>query len=386
MKILHVIASANPASGGVTSFVVQLSLKLIEQGHECEVLSLDDPQVSSWINVFPLKVYALGPGVTPYLYCPRTLGWLKENSSRYDLVVVNGIWLYHSFAVWKALYHSKTPYIVYPHGMLDPYFKKAFPLKHLKKWCFWPWADYRVIRDARATVFMCEEEKILARESFWLYKAKEQVVNFGIADIQGDAETQKASFFDRWPELKNKRILLFLSRIHPKKGCDLLIEAFAKIAQSDFTLHLVIAGPDQTNWRHDLELLATKLGISNRITWTGMITGDIKYGAFRSAEAFVLPSHQENFGIAVVESLACGIPVLISNKVNIWREIERENAGIVGNDTIDSIAEVFSEWIGLTDKERDILAKNAFRCFHENFDITTAVNSFLKIARDLIIA
>ena len=76
----------------------------------------------------------------------------------FDAVIINGLWQYHSFGAWRALRGTATPYYVFPHGMLDPWFKRSFPLKHLKKWLYWPWAEYRVLRDARAVIFTCEAE------------------------------------------------------------------------------------------------------------------------------------------------------------------------------------------------------------------------------------
>ena len=121
--------------------------------------------------------------------------------------------------------------------------------------------------------------------------------------------------------------LLFLSRIHEKKGCDLLLRAFAKIAAEYPELYLVVAGPDPMQLESRLRTQADRAGIGHRVYWPGMLQGAAKYGAFRCAEAFVLPSHQENFGIVVAEALACGTPVLISDQVNIWREILESGVG-----------------------------------------------------------
>lgn len=125
---------------------------------------------------------------------------------------------------------------------------------------------------------------------------------------------------------------MYLSRIHQKKGCDLLLEAFAKVASTDPDLHPVMAGPDQTGWVLKLKAHAARLGIADRVAWLGMLQGDDKWGAFYSAEAFCLPLHQEYFGVVVAEAMVCGKPVLISNKVNIWREIEVDGADIVQSD------------------------------------------------------
>jgi glycosyltransferase involved in cell wall biosynthesis len=189
--------------------------------------------------------------------------------------------------------------------MLDPWFKRTYPFKHLKKWAYWPWANYRVLRDAKAVLFTTEQERQLARQSFWLYQADEVVVGYGTSAPPGAAEKQRELFLSSFPHLRGQLILLFLSRIHPKKGVDLLIEAFAASAPRDWGLQLVIAGPDQVGWQSKLQHRAVELGIADLITWPGMLTGDLKWGAFRAAHLFCLPSHQENFGIVVAEALAC---------------------------------------------------------------------------------
>ena len=253
--------------------------------------------------------------------------------------------------------------------MLDPWFKRTYPLKHLKKCLYWPWAEYRVLRDAQAVLFTCEEEKLLARQSFGLYRASEVVVNFGTAGPVGDARGAAGGVpRPAIRTLQGKRLLLFLGRLHVKKGCDLLIEAFARVAAADPDLHLVMAGPDQAGWQAELERRAAALGVADRISWTGMLTGDLKWGAFHAAEAFVLPSHQENFGIAVAEALACGLPVLISNKVNIWREIAEDGAGLVAEDTEAGTTGMLQDWLLKSDEERQEMGRNARDSFARRYE------------------
>lgn len=378
MKILHVITSVDPAGGGPIEGLKQLAGVLTAKGHVIEIASLDAPD-ESWVAECPLPIHAMGPTKSTYGYTPRLLPWLKENAANYDFVIVRGIWQYGSFATWRALHKSKTPYLVFTHGMLDPWFKRTYPLKHLKKSLYWPWAEYRVLRDAAGVCFTCEEERILARQSFRLYKCREFVVNYGTAGAKGDGNAQKRHFLENFPQLQEKRMLLFLSRIHVKKGCDLLIAAFAKIASHDPNLHLVIAGPDQTNWRPQLEAQAEKLGIASRITWPGMLSGDLKWGAFEAAELFVLPSHQENFGIVVAEALSCGTPVLISNKVNIWREIESDGAGLVEEDSVEGTIRVLERWLQMSDEEKQKMRQQARDTFLQRFDINEAADSFLRV-------
>ena len=180
MKILHLLATLDPRAGGPIEGVRQSGVEMASLGHQVEVVSLDAPD-APFIAAFPLPVHALGPARGNYGYTSRLVPWLREHAPRYDAVIVNGLWQYHSFGAWRALSDLGVRYYVFAHGMLDPWFKHAYPLKHLKKWLYWPWGEYRVLRDARAVLFTTEEERMLARQSFRLYRAHERVVSFGTA-------------------------------------------------------------------------------------------------------------------------------------------------------------------------------------------------------------
>jgi glycosyltransferase involved in cell wall biosynthesis len=374
MRVLNCIRTMDPAFGGPVEAIQQLGTAMMRRGHRVEVACLDDPN-SSWLTQSPVPVIALGPAPGVFGYSSNFHRWIRENAPKYDIVIIHGIWQYHSFGTWRGLCGTKVPYVVFTHGMLDPWFKTTYPLKHMKKWLYWPWADYRVLRDATAVLFTCEEERVLARQSFWLYRVREQVVNFGTSMPAGHAPAQKQTFFSAHPELDGKRIALFMGRIHEKKGCDLLIEAFSRTLARDPEWRLVIAGPDQTNWKAELEQLAARLGVSDRITWTGMARDDTKHGLLEAADIFVLPSHQENFGIVLAEAMAHGVPVLVSNKVNIWREIQDDGAGLVAQDTADGTAEMLLRWSSMTAAERHATSDRARQCFLRRFEINRAAES-----------
>jgi glycosyltransferase involved in cell wall biosynthesis len=382
LKVLHSIRSVNPVGGGPIEGLKQLSAVNRLHGHRIEVVSLDGPN-EEWVKQCPVPCHGLGPGLGKYGFSSRFAPWLQANRRRYDVVVVNGIWQYNALGVWQALHGTDTPYLVYPHGMLDPWFKRAYPLKHLKKWLYWPWADFRVLRDAAAVLFTCEEERRLARESFWLYHCREFVANYGTAGPTGDADVQRALFLARFPLLAGKRYLLFLGRVHVKKGPDLLFHAFAdalsrlpKSLTKD--LHIVMAGPNDHDYGREMERLAASLGIADRITWTGMVSGNLKWGAFYAADAFILPSHQENFGIAVAEALACGVPVLISDQVNIWREICGDGAGFVEADTREGTSNLIERWVQTPLEQKNLMRRLAVDCFRGRFNVELAAQSLVR--------
>ena len=164
MRILRSIHSLNPAGGGPSESVVQSSLALIARGHDVEIVCLDRPD-APWLKQARLKVHALGPGTRGYGYAPRFDRWIEGRYRDFHAVIVHGTWLYNGYGVWRTLRKTITPYYVFPHGMLDPWFKRAYPLKHLKKLLYWLLAERRILRDAAAVLFTSEEERRLARKS-----------------------------------------------------------------------------------------------------------------------------------------------------------------------------------------------------------------------------
>jgi glycosyltransferase involved in cell wall biosynthesis len=378
LKLLHILQSVSPLGGGPIEGVRQRGIRLQQLGHSVELVTLDDPS-EAFLEGFPLTVHALGPSHGRYGYNAKLAPWLKAHAGRYSAVIVHGLWQYNSFGAWRALHRIGVPYYVFTHGMLDPWFKRTYPLKHLKKWLYWPWATYRLLRDARVVLFTSEEERLQARQSFWLYRAEEQVVAYGTNAPPDNAAELRENFLAAHSELRDRRVLLFLGRIHEKKGCDLLIQAFARAVIDEPSLHLVIAGPDQTGWVDSLRSLARNLGVADRISWPGMLQGAMKWGAFYSAEAFVLASHQENFGIAVAEALGCGLPVLISDKVNIWHEILSHNAGLVAPDTLQGTEQLLDKWLALSLVQRQAMSDRARELFRERFTVNAMADSLIAV-------
>jgi glycosyltransferase involved in cell wall biosynthesis len=248
-------------------------------------------------------------------------------------------------------------------------------------------------------------ERDLAQTSFSPSRWNSVVVPYGINDPEerrkgseqpradgverrklrrGSPAEQIEAFYRRLPALRNRGFLLFLARLHEKKGCDLLLQAFARTAASVPEVDLVIAGPDHAGMQARLQHLAEKLGIASRVHWPGLVVGNVKWGAIRACEAFVLPSHQENFGIAVVEALAVGRPVLISNQVNIWKDIESDAVGLVDDDTVDGTERLLRRWFHIPTPEHKAMGVRARDCFVTRFAMNraaVAINQIFRSAR-----
>jgi glycosyltransferase involved in cell wall biosynthesis len=384
MRILRLIHTLNPAVGGPIESVRQSSAALRASGHEVEVVTLDAAG-ASWLTNIPFPVHTLGPS-NGYGYSSQLIDWIRQRRADFDAVLVHGVWQYIGVSAWRALRNSSTPYFVFPHGMLDPWFAQRYPLKHLKKMLYWP-VESRVLRNARAVLFTSEEERRQAHRSFFRGNYAEEVVAYGTAPPKVDLVAARERFLQSFPALRSKRIFLFLGRLHNKKGCDLLIEAFASATERPAVgdeLQLVLAGPADSSYLEELKGIVSsrfpeRNAEASRVAFTGMLEGDLKWGAFAAAEVFVLPSHQENFGIAVAESLACGTPVLISNKVNIWREIVEDGAGFADDDTVAGTKRLIERWLGTSEDARAGMRQSALKCFAERFHIQKAVDSLVSV-------
>ncbi len=378
MRILRIIASMDPVNGGPCQGIRNSIPALYKLGVFNEVLCFDSP-VSDFLKKDDFINHAIGPAIGPYAYCGTLQKWLRENISRFDVIIIHGVWLYNSFGsffFWKHYKkkHHKAPRIfLMPHGMLDPYFQKARgrKLKALRNILFWNLIEKKVINGMDGLFFTCAQELLLARETFRSYHPKAEInIGYGIQEPPEFDKMFKNEFLKSCPGVDSRPYWLFLSRIHQKKGVDLLLMSYSKLKRiKDDIPDLVIAGPGiETAYGKSLRTM----GCGNSVHFPGMLEGDQKWGAFYGCETFILPSHQENFGIAVVEAMACRKPVLISNKVNIWREIEQGKGGLVYEDKVESLYTTLEKFLNLSPENKDALGKNALQLFNKQFTVEQA--------------
>ena len=400
MRILRIVASMDPKQGGVGA-AIRLAAKGLENlGIQTEVVSCDHPN-SQWVKSDPFKTHALGPGRFGYAFSWNLKVWLSQNMTKFDCAIIDGLWLWNGFASQLSFAKSKNRYFVMPHGMLDPWFQrdKSRRLKAIRNHFYWWLIERHSIKNSQGVLFTSVEEMRLARQTFVGYRPKlEKVVDLGVENPPLKTTDMSIEFAARVPALGERPYLLFLGRIHPKKGVDLLVRAYLEILKTeklktDFP-NLVIAGP---GWDSDYgrkvrglideanrlisstEHRTLKTENSAPIHVVDMLSGTEKWGALHGCSAFVLPSHQENFGIAVVEALACNKPVLISNKVNIWREIVEDGAGVAAEDSLAGTVELlraFPQMIGNADSDR-------FRsCYRKRFGIDSAAQKLAGVLRE----
>lgn len=384
MKILRIIGSLDPKNGGPVIASIAQSIEMANRGHSIDYVTSDPGGRPYFPKHLGISVLSFGPSIGLYGYNTKLIPWLIQHANDYDLIIVHGIWQFHSLATWLASRKTSFKYYIYTHGMLDPWFKFHFPLKQIKKFIYWHLFEKQVLLGAAGILYTSEEEKKLAHESFVFANSNERVVKYGVPPPPRNTEKAKADFLDEFPCLQNKRLILFMGRIHPKKGCDLLVDAFMEISNLYPNLTLVMAGPIQGKWGSELMKRTESLSKSNSIVWLGALNQKQKWGAYRSAEVFILPSHSENFGVAVAEALACSLPVLITNKVNIWQKIKNHNAGLISADNKLGIMNLLKEWLQTDEATKMTMRLNAHRCFLENFEIDNVVTETLNDLQDIL--
>lgn len=382
MKIIHVVSGMDPKAGGISQAIRTMIGGLTDQGIYSEVVSVGSEMGDHETND-PFPIHFTGPGKSAWQFSAGLQSWLNKNLAHYDAVLVHGLWQYHTYAVYQAINTINGPrpkVYVMPHGMLDPWFQQAKgrEIKSLRNWLIWKFLEHRIIHLADGIFFTCETERKLARQTFSPYYPKsELVVGLGVhRPPPYTLEMQEA--FSKACNVKNQRYLLFLGRIDEKKGVNLLVDAYLSLKSEGYDLPpLVIAGPG----------MDTPFGISikkqalydKEIYFPGMLSGPAKWGAFYGCEAFLLPSHQENFGIAVVEAMACSRPVLISDQVNIWREIENNGGGLVEKDTSDGVRNLLVNWLSLSQTERAHMSSKARKAFLGDFSVEKAAGKLGKV-------
>lgn len=377
MKLMSVITTLNPAHGGPVECAIQLNKNITAQGHTYDVVTLDRPG-AEWNKRLPFEPICLGRGSRdPDMTPPALVKFLKQNQSKYDGSIFHGIWTVPNIAM-RFAWNGKHPYVVFCHGMLDPYFIRNFPVKHFKKSLFYRTIAAPVLSRAVATLFTCEEELRLANTSYRPMVGNRIVVRYGINPPAGKLPQYHGRLSPLAEQLRGKDLLLFLGRIHPKKGCDMLVEAMAKLGTRFPNAHLLIAGPDETGSVEQLKSLAESRGISDRLTWVGPVYGEERWFLYGLASAFILPSHMENFGLTVAEALSQGRPVLISDRVNIYSSILKAGAGFVAEDTVEGTVKLMEEWCSLPVDARQTMSDAAAQLFDREFQAKHTAEDVLR--------
>jgi len=322
-KTLHVVCHLDPKYGGTSTSVPGLAEALARtKRYTATVLGLCEPHESydqqGTVEGYFVRALPFGkvrPWADWLLSC-QLRGFIAEA----DVVLIHGLWRQHCWVTGKLASELGKPLVVSAHGMLEAW---ALRHKRIRKYLYSAIVERRNLRRAACLRALTLGEA----EDYRRYglRAPVAVIPNGI-EVPNALDPE--SFWSHYPGLRGRRVILFLGRLHYKKGLDVLCRAWAIVARKHADAHLVLAGPDWEGTRCALERLIGELGLEDTVTFTGVLKGKLKWGALAASESFVLPSYSEGFSVATLEAMAAGKPVIISRQC-YFPEVAREGCGWV---------------------------------------------------------
>jgi glycosyltransferase involved in cell wall biosynthesis len=341
MRITHVIPYMHANAGGPPVVVDRVCRKLAERGWDAHVITTDsmaDARDDGWAQRYAdhyvLEVHKTGK-LKGYAYSASLAAALGSALRRTDLVHLHTLWTYPTLAAARLCRKLGVPYVVMPHGMLDPH---SLTRKRVRKWFYGRVLEWPNVRAARALIYTHAEEQRLAEQAVAGLPAG-FVVPLGADEPPPVThEVLAERFLEKYPELRGRSLVTFLGRLHSKKGLDLLVPAFAAVARSEPNTRLVLVGPGDENYARSLRARTVESGLQDKVTFTGPLADEEKWRALAASTVFVLPSYQENFALTVVEAMRCGVPVVLSRRVNIWEDVVRAGAGLACDLSVADVA------------------------------------------------
>jgi glycosyltransferase involved in cell wall biosynthesis len=356
MRVLHVIPSIAPRYGGPSQAILEMCRALQDQGIQLLIATTDADGDSRLPVVVGSPVDYHGvPAIfftrqcsEAYKYSYPLARWLGENVKTFSVVHIHAVFSHASLAAARICRRHRIPYVVRPLGTLDPWSMRR---KRLRKRFLWRLGVERMLRHAAAIHYTTAEERRLAEDS--LRVARGVVIPHGIETEHLQIRDDSGLFRQRNPALDRAPYVLVLSRLHPKKGLELLLEAFLDLVrQPQFEQwKLVIAGAGDGRYVTSLRRQVQQSGGNEHVLFSGWLADREKISALQNAALLALPSYQENFGLCIAEALACGVPVLVSRQVNLAREIEAAGAGWIAAMEPDDLREKLARALQM-EKER----------------------------------
>ena len=381
MNVLHVTPSMSPRWGGPVAVVSQLIPALSAEGIYCEIAAAsghrvgDDPVSPKGV---PTHVFHADlPARIWTAYSKALTRFLDDNITRFDLVHVHEIWHHPTYAAFRAARKNRVPYVLTPHGELG---ERHLRHKAWKKRIYMTAVLDRILRnsDALHAITPAEKDRI-ARLG---YQTPVAVAPNGIDPAQFDNLPDPSRFVDRYPALKDKRVILFLGRLNPTKGLDILARAFSAVARRFPDTVLLVAGPDEEGGRRIMEAILRSEGIPDKAVFTGMLAGADKFAALSRADVFVLPSYSEGFSIAILEAMAARLPVVISEGCN-FPEVAEHDAGFVVSAEDRPVADAVGTLLSNPDL-RVRMGERGRKLVSERYTWRASAAAIASLYRDLI--
>jgi glycosyltransferase involved in cell wall biosynthesis len=333
------------------------------------------------VEYFPIDGWTLRmpiPTIRRFAVSSRLHRELRERVSQFDIVHVHAIYLYPSLVACASSRKAKVPYVISPYGNLDPV---THSHRRLIKNIYLAMFERRDLNGAAAIHFMSEGERRLAGS--FITTLRSRVINLGLPPEKFASLPHAGTFRARHPELSKKRLIMYLGRISYSKGLDLLAVAFSVVAKTQPDAHMVFVGPDHEDYGKVVRRILREHGVENRATFTGMVPEQEKLAALVDADVFVFPSYTEGFGLAMLEAMACGTPVVLSDRASLAPELAAAHAVLTTELRPESIAAAIERL--LTDhSEAERLVRTAHELVADRFIWPVVADKFIDLYQDCI--
>jgi glycosyltransferase involved in cell wall biosynthesis len=364
MKVLQVVPSLASEWGGPVKVVNELTGALQSKGVSSEIVSAQGRRVGIPAPVtggVPTRLFDTGPLARVWTaHTPGLSRVLSQSISEFDLVHIQELWHYPGYIASKIARSLNIPYIVTIHGELNEW---NLQQKRLKKQIYMSAIQRGILRKSTALHAITQAESDRIRQLG--FKTPVAMIPNGIHTQEFANLPDRSQFVSRYPELKDKLIVLFLGRIQQKKGLDILARVFGNLARTRDDVRFVVAGPDEDNTLTEIKTILKSLGALERAVFPGMLTGDQKLEALSAADIFALTSYSEGFSMALLEALSAGLPLLITNECN-FPEVGESRAGFVVRPNDSETASALTSLLDSAELRRE-MSENALRLVRSNY-------------------
>lgn len=348
LSCLHFVHEIRRELGGVVAAALDVCQAMANRGHRVTIVTCnaaDAPNSSGdglqIVEVRPARFQSSAIG-------RKGLQLIEELASSTDVAHLHTPWYFGNVQLARRFNRAQLPYVLSVHGMLDHY---SMEQKALKKQVYLKCFGQRLLEDAATVHFTAEEERSQALHYASLRRPScvlPCMVDLHAIDSLPGVELARQAFpFIRSSAFK----ILFLSRLHPKKGVDILIKAVCALKQKSIDFQLLLAGPGENDYVDSLKNLVRQLNLERDVAFLGMVQGATKASLYQLADVFVLPTRQENFGLVLVEAMACGAVVITTRGTDIWQEIQQGGARIIDLSAEAITAELIQ--LASDDKQRE---------------------------------
>lgn len=363
MRVLHVLPTRTIEYGGPVAVAEAIVGELCHQGIDA--------------SLYPFSDRTPGGGTGVVTVARESWTKIRDAVSGSDLVHIHGLWNFPATVAARAARGARIPYVITPHGMLDRW---ALRKSRLKKTIFGLFFERKNLSAASGLHFLNAEEMEEAKD--YALSSPSFILPNGVHAERYACLPHRTTLEERYPQCRGKVLALFLGRLHPKKGFDLLLPAFSRATATAPKLHLLIAGPDEGGYKNVLLEIVKRNNLSACVTFMGMVQGKTKLEVFGAADFFVLPSHQEGDSIAVKEAMASGLPVVITPACH-FPEVTAFNAGLVVRPDEDELCQAL-ETLATCRNDRNLMGINAVRIITGRYTWPRIVERLLQIYEDVV--